>query len=324
MEPAPSGPSVKLAPRIVGACVPWMWLAGLTLAHVAPWCGLAAARTLPVEAGLVLGTPLLLLAPSRHSRRMCTTAWILGWVVLSPTPVALLRSLTPLPAKGSLRVVTLNCAGGDVRAAEEAFRLQPQLLLLQESPSSTQIRALLRRHPGWTATVGPDASILAQGSVRPFVGPDRHTDFVAAEVRLAGGGQPFRVASLRLTAPLLRLDFWNPVAWRAYAEDRSLRKRDLERIVRQLQAAGSAGWILGGDFNTPPDPYVEGALAPLGLRDASSSAGRGWGGTGPAEFPLVRIDRILCPEGWRVRAAWTVRSAFSDHRMVVADLEPSP
>lgn len=300
-----------------------MWLAVLTLAHLAPWCRLAAARTLPVEAGLLLGAPLLLLSRSRLSRRLGSAAWILAWMVLSPTPLALLRALAPRPQPGTIRVVSLNCAGGDVRAAEEAFRLRPNLILLQETPSSTDVRRLLQQHPGWSALVGMDASILAQGSVRPFLDPDRHPEFVAAEVHLAGSELPLQAVSLRLRPPLLRLDFWNPAAWRAYAEDRRLRRRELDRIADKLRGGGSSHWIVGGDFNTPPDPCVEQALAPLNLQDAYASSGRGWGGTGPSEYPLVRIDRILCPRGWKVRSAWTVRSSFSDHLVVVADLEPS-
>ncbi|MFN3682362.1 MAG: endonuclease/exonuclease/phosphatase family protein [Fimbriimonadaceae bacterium] len=310
--------------RLAANWAPWLWLAATALAHALPRCGLAAARTLPVEAALLLGAPLLGLPRSRLWRGLAAAAWVFGWTALSPTPLALLRSLPPIPSSGTLRVVTLNCAGGDPRCVEEALRLQPRLILLQESPSSAEIRTLLRRHPGWSAAIGLDASILALGRLRPLGGPERHPDFVAAEVRLAGEPRRLYAASLRLQPPLLRLDFWNPGAWNAYADDRRSRKRELERIADDLRGEGSSAWIFGGDFNVPPDPCVDRALSRLGLQDAFSVAGRGWGGTGPADFPLVRIDRILCPRGWRVRAAWTVLSAFSDHRMVVADLEPAP
>ncbi|MEJ5169587.1 MAG: endonuclease/exonuclease/phosphatase family protein [Fimbriimonadales bacterium] len=269
---------------------------------------------------MLLGAPLLRLASRGPGRWLAACAWMISWCWLSPTPLGLLRSVVASSQAPRLRIVSLNCAGGDVRAVEEAMATNAHVILLQESPSSDEVRRLLNRHPGWQAAVGIDASVLARGSVRALPGIGRQPNFQAAGVRLPGYPQPLHVASLRLQPPTLRLDFWNRSAWRAYASDRSSRRSELRAIVERLQAIKPGEWILGGDFNTPPDPCVDQALNGLQLQDAFPAAGRGWGGTAPADFPLVRIDRILCPKGWSVRASWTIRSRFSDHRMVVADL----
>jgi endonuclease/exonuclease/phosphatase (EEP) superfamily protein YafD len=62
----------------------------------------------------------------------------------------------------------------------------------------------------------------------------------------------------------------------------------------------------------------------LGLRDAFSTAGLGYGYTYGHGLRLghsfVRIDHILVSRHWDVVRSWTGGAAGSDHRPVIADL----
>lgn len=78
--------------------------------------------------------------------------------------------------------------------------------------------------------------------------------------------------------------------------------------------------IVMGDFN---GSSYDRALTPLleELRSAQRIAGRGFGFTWPARFPMARIDQILV-RGLQVRSAWVMDRTGSDHRPVAASFDP--
>jgi endonuclease/exonuclease/phosphatase (EEP) superfamily protein YafD len=87
--------------------------------------------------------------------------------------------------------------------------------------------------------------------------------------------------------------------------------------------------ILAGDLNAPEHSVVVRTLLDLGLRDAFSVAGRGWGFThGHSLQPgvsFLRIDHILVSPEIGVRDARIGWRGGSEHRPVVADLViPTP
>ncbi len=92
--------------------------------------------------------------------------------------------------------------------------------------------------------------------------------------------------------------------------------RDLARSRRPL--------VLAGDLNAPQSSPVIGSLLAVGLRDAFTSAGRGYGYShGHAlrhGFDFLRIDHILVSPDVGVMACFTGRSDASEHRPVIADL----
>jgi len=105
--------------------------------------------------------------------------------------------------------------------------------------------------------------------------------------------------------------------------------RYLERSYRgrTLQMQDVLAWtdvdeplILAGDFNTPPAGRHYDLFARR-YEDAFPQAGWGWGLTYPAAFPLVRIDYLWHTREWRTVGFRTDRSAISDHRSLVVDLE---
>ena len=77
--------------------------------------------------------------------------------------------------------------------------------------------------------------------------------------------------------------------------------------------------IVMGDFN---GSSYDRALGPLldQVRSAQRLAGRGFGFTWPARFPMARIDQILV-RGLQPRRAWVMARTGSDHRPVAASLD---
>ncbi|WP_022835297.1 endonuclease/exonuclease/phosphatase family protein [Salisaeta longa] len=126
--------------------------------------------------------------------------------------------------------------------------------------------------------------------------------------------KPWRAALTRM----LNGTFW----WEAIETYRQamLRRAREARVLRDLIAHEPLPVIVLGDFNSTRHHWAYHHVAE-GLRDAYTIAGRGWGGTYPATWPLVRIDHILVSKALRVQGARVLPTyGYSDHRPVVAEL----
>ncbi len=95
----------------------------------------------------------------------------------------------------------------------------------------------------------------------------------------------------------------------------------MEELAGFLNGAAPDGPLLvGGDFNAPAGDAIYRLLRPR-LRDAFAVAGRGWGNTALNDIPVSRIDQVWASDAFRPTAVTARRTAYSDHRMVVADLQ---
>lgn len=265
-----------------------------------------------VVPGLVLGASAR--GVTHLVRAGVLLAWFIVWFAMDDQPRAFLPSLAP--AVGPItKVVSVNCAGGDVQVAREALTEAADIYLFQESPSSQEIQRLREElGPEWGAVTGPDASILAKGKLDRAAIPPGTGDFVAAR------WNDTLIVSLRLTPPVFRLDYYAPACWAAYQENRDIRRAQLAGIMAWVTAhRHGESLILGGDFNTPPDPWVQAPLRSQAV-DAFAAAGRGWGGTAINALPLVRIDQVWAGGKWRPISARARKSRHSDHRMVIVEV----
>ena len=108
--------------------------------------------------------------------------------------------------------------------------------------------------------------------------------------------------------------------WQQNFEDRMTQARALADVV----AASRRPVIVAGDLNAPESSPVLGALRAAGLRDAFSSAGKGYGYTqGHALRPgisFLRIDHILVSATLGVHDCFVGSKEGSEHRPVIADL----
>ncbi|MFJ4753914.1 MULTISPECIES: endonuclease/exonuclease/phosphatase family protein [unclassified Streptomyces] len=90
------------------------------------------------------------------------------------------------------------------------------------------------------------------------------------------------------------------------------------RLAAALGAEPLARTLVVGDFNGTTDDDALSVLTSR-LRSAQDVAGKGFGLSWPASFPLARIDHILV-RGLEPRSAWTLPATDSDHLPVAASL----
>jgi endonuclease/exonuclease/phosphatase (EEP) superfamily protein YafD len=295
----------------------------------------AAVTVFPVWFWLFPGLLLLAVGYHRAHRRWFAAAlclWLFYLTLLAEEPKSLIRSLGPVSSdweaarqRGEgMRVVSLNCAGGSPEAALEIAAYNPDIVLLQESPPRKEVEEIGRRLFGEQAATlwGLDASIVARGSLEPRALPRALQSYCAqARLRLPNGFQT-EVFSLRLQPVPFRADLWNPDCWRTMMRDRRQRRLQLQAVVHRIAATPApVPVILGGDFNAPQGDAIFQSLRPR-LRDAFSAAGRGWGNTITADYPVLRIDQIWVSDRFHPVSVVARRLQNSDHRLVICDLLP--
>ena len=269
----------------------------------------AAMTVWPVWFWLGPGLLLVRIGWRRRWGWVLTGLWGIGVLGFMDEPRSLLRTRHET---GTLRVVSLNCAGEDAAAAEIAA-YHPDIVLIQESPSTKALQDLARVIGG-ALIVEPDRTLIVRGEVTPVTLP-KSTRAVRARVRTAGVSA--NVVCLRLWPHPMGDDFWSPELWKAHAAAEREQRDALQAIINDLPADEPV--IVGGDFNAPVgDPVYR--LMPAGLRDSFREAGSGWGNTLPNGFPLWRIDQIWISRHFCATSVVAQKTKHSDHRLVVCEL----
>lgn len=230
--------------------------------------------------------------------------------------------LAALPSKTkSIRIISLNCSGGTLQAAEDAARLKPDLLLLQESPGKEELDKFAKRvfGPDGVAIVGPDASIVGKGIAQVQTEP-HVSNFVVARWNFRTG-EPLNIVSLRLQPPTLRFDLYDPAAWKEFSDAQANRVKEMADIKAELQRLNITPDVIAGDFNAPPN-LTSGSVLVKGLNDAFKSSGVGFGATCVSPMPcIVRIDQIWTSRNFKSVRTWRSYTENSDHMMLVADFD---
>ena len=258
-------------------------LATITFWPAYIWAVPGAALVIPVMRGR-----------SRRLRALLILPWIL-FVLANREEFSLTRIFGSRQQQG-IRIVSLNCAGGSVAAAREAFKLRPDIILLQETPGERDVRKLCIEYYGdgtgkvGSVLCGPDCSIIARGGIQPYDLGSSRLQCTAGRVSLHG--TELDVASVRLVPPVFRTDIWSPDCWRAQAENRRIRRAQLRAVMDTLNAqAKGVPLVVGGDFNAPARDGALREMTPR-LRDAFADAGKGWGNTVLNDFPVQRPDQF--------------------------------
>jgi endonuclease/exonuclease/phosphatase (EEP) superfamily protein YafD len=302
---------------------------GIMLCYITRDDRVSVITLLPFWVWGIIGTGLSTIAWQWHRKRwqlLIPVIWILLTLFYSDDVSRFIRPhlFSKRPASGlHLRIISLNCAG-QAAAAAEPGSWKPDIVLLQESPSSNDVSRLAREWFGNEADflVGWDCSIIARGRLTRLSGL-KTTRFTQARLTLPQG-KDMEVVSLRLIPPETRLDLWSPACWRAHLHDRLERKWEMQQLVDELQGfKADIPHIAGGDFNSPAGDAVSRLLKPR-LKDTFREGGIGWGNTGINEFPISRPDQIWVSGDYQTIAAWAVKTRNSDHRMVVCDLVLHP
>lgn len=264
----------------------------------------------------IIALPFVSLRPRAIAKpaSLCLLTWTCAVLLLREPGLGLFLPAAPKPTN-ALRVVVLNCAGGETAAIREALEVDADVWLLQETTGPTNMRATLDEiDPSLNLVADFDACIVAKAKLTEAqkAGNSSVGDF-------EWKGQSIRLVSLRLAPPTFRLDWWNPEAHRAYQDDMRSRRKQLKEILDGAGVETAKIGLVGGDFNST-NRHAFATMMP-GWSEGDLAAGRGWPGTGTNDFPLARVDQLWASPSIRVMQAFVQKTRNSDHRMVIADLE---
>jgi len=314
--------------------VSFLLLVALTIGYLGRWDMVAAATFLPFWTWSIFGLLLIFAGwfflREKRVVQVLSLLWLTAAVFVSDDLSRFVFSAGQSPPsslqtgeRGPIRIVTLNCAG-HAAAAAEIVREKPEIVFLQESPPEQSVSELARTLFGSEGRYlyGLDCSLIARGSIAPLPSPEGN-HFLRAKITLLGG-PTIEVTNLRLNPPEIRLDLWSPACWKAHQQDRAQRREHLQNLLTQPD------WnnpdilrIVAGDFNVPAGDGILRLLKPH-LRDAFREAGIGWGNSAISGLPVARPDQIWISRSLRPLAVWSKPSTFSDHLMILCDVEADP
>lgn len=225
----------------------------------------------------------------------------------------------PAAAGPRFRVVSWNVAGGtpvDDLASERA-----DFYLLQETGwiDPTTLEGPLKGFT-WRPEIDPAVLSRAPVETQPTrkVGPWQEPQVVVTTV----GDRRVLLVNVRLMLPSIVVaaaTFESPSDLIRLHNERRAQFEHLRILTTQtMERTGVGTVVLCGDFNSPGGMRSYEPLRGF-LRDVWPEAGRGWGGTMTAAFPVSRIDQCwITPDLVALEAR--VRRGASDHRRLVVDL----
>jgi endonuclease/exonuclease/phosphatase (EEP) superfamily protein YafD len=318
--------------------------AALQAGTIGPWW-LELARYLPLP---LLVLPLL-------AALVVSLRWLgRGWALACAATLALFVTLTlgfewhagdsAVDGKSGvrLRLMTYNIKayraedrpGGFDELAREVALQRPDILMMQDAGEM-----LPDREPGkpWPGPVFGLPNVYAVGQ---FIIASRHPLHECGVGRVgrpgAERGYAHCVASVDgIELKLATTHFESPRSGLNAARHEGLEGADEWRqnyAHRLTQATGfqqaladmPRPLVVSGDLNAPESSSVVRRLLAVGLRDAFSSAGRGFGYSYGHSFRLrfsfLRIDHILISPGIGVADCFVGSAVPSEHRPVIADL----
>lgn len=139
-------------------------------------------------------------------------------------------------------------------------------------------------------------------------------------------GQPLTVATAHFQTPragLMAARHQGLGGLEGWQRNHAQRMTQTHQLARDL-AAVAGPLVLAGDLNAPPASPVLATLEAVGLRNAFSLAGRGYGYSYGHSlrwgYDFLRIDHIYVSRDIDVIDSFVAAGDASDHRPVVADL----
>ena len=289
----------------------------------------AAVLVLPRWLWIVPGLLFAALGWTRQRGRFAYLAallWMLYALFFVQEFRRLVRWKTASDQNADLRVISLNCNGGNEAAAAEVKDFHPDLVFFEESPLRPLVQKMATNLLGTNAEsfCSSDVSLIAKGHITPLpVENSASAPFIHARVEFPSG-LVAEVFVVRLQPYNIRADLWSPDCWQKQSAIRKIQRSQFEWIEREVEKVPKdVPIILGGDFNLPAGDKLFRILNPR-LRDTFRETGGGWGDTLDNNLPILRIDQIWCDSHFKSAATFAQPTANSDHRMVICDLSRSP
>jgi vancomycin resistance protein VanJ len=336
--------TARLLRLVVGAIVSALFLltAAQQLANVGPWW-LELSRYVPYPAYLLPALLALLLS-----------FWLgRAWVAASAVTLVLVLTIMmggvwPRPDAGgtAVRLMTYNVkaylaarhGGGFDRLAREVALHDPDILVMQDAHEShgASDRSVFESGPVFDY---PHVQVVDQYVVASrfplrdcalrHIG--RHSEALAyVRCVVEAKGVEIQLVTVHFESPRSGLNaarregLEGAADWQRNFQERLGQSRALAGALAGELAADRRPLVLAGDLNAPESSSVIRTLLALGLRDAFSTAGRGYGYTyGQAlkvGFSFLRIDHILVSPEIGVARCFVGNGEASEHRPVIADL----
>jgi endonuclease/exonuclease/phosphatase family metal-dependent hydrolase len=242
------------------------------------------------------------------------------------------------PGAAGFRLMTWNAKTGYARHREggygdlawEIATHDPDVLVMQDAEFGRDlpppVREALRGRSTYASGEYFVASRLPMRDCRdvPINHPRREQYFVRCTLTV--GGVDIDLVNVHLISPRMGLNAARREGLEGaddWAENYAIRLFQSGQLVRQF-AGTQRPLIVAGDLNASEKSPVVQQLLAIGLRDAHSAAGLGFGYShGHAlkpRFSFLRIDHVLVSREIAVRSADTGGARASEHRPVIADL----
>ena len=259
-----------------------------------------------------------------------TFVWLLLVGFIAEEPLGLLRSCiyferdcnSACTGGNCLRVISLNCAGGNLNAAEELYQYIPDIVLIQESPPLKDLKIFVEKlfTDGGEFVMEGDTAILARGRVTKTEVSNEHRLFMTGARVFLFSGLEIETFSVHLPPPVSGTNLFSSDCWQEHRDDRRMRLQKIAAIREHLGLINdSVPLVVGGDFNASPWTQAAKILSPR-LYDSFGQGGIGWPGTAPAHLPLWRVDQIWTSRHFKTVKVWSENCKHSDHRIVICDL----
>ncbi len=271
-------------------------------------------------------------------------AWVAGPIMGFCWPS---QGLRQVPEKARFRIMTWNVkyglhgASGQSSLREEIERTRPDIVLFQdagrilEGPMGQFFRQWATHSEGQFMVASRFA--LSGFEVRPISLPWEKSSCLRCQTRI--GSATITLYNVHLETPRKGLNAIKSARNRPWYLPNAVQQMEANILTRLMQAHILNNFILResgqhiivtGDLNSPDASQVCAGLRDIGLHDAFTEGGRGYGYT-YGHFLLLhripwlrlswmRIDHIMvCSQLMAVRA-WAGTGEASDHRPVIADI----
>lgn len=223
-----------------------------------------------------------------------------------------------------LRLLTWNIAGSGLGAAGEVERLTqmaPDIIFLQECSGGENLTPALMQHEFFRQYhLGSGGrKLISRFPLKRLSNVALHK-WRADVWQLQVADRPVTCINVHLSRHDLRTQLVRGFTWDGLRKAIVRTRHELSDLRQTLLHYARRGTVIvAGDFNLPAR-YPELLRATRGWKDCFATRGFGWGGTVPAKFPAIRVDKIFVPAGARVCYAGSVPTRLSDHYMALAEV----
>ncbi len=333
------------APVVTHLARAWVTLCALAASAVAIAFHSSALATWWVELLRYLPLPVFLVPAVLAVLVSSRLRWVWRGVAVATLAIVLIAlmglELNPGDTgSGLVRIMTFNAkvhlaSGAPAslsRIAWEIAQHDPDVLVMQDAKFSgppelpAPMRAALRNYQVYRSGQYLVASRLPMRDCHDGEMSYRHEPHHFVRCLVSAHGVEFDLVTAHLASPRRGLDATRREGvdglseWQTNLDNRLTQ---VGKLVRDL-AGHTRPMVVAGDLNAPQHSPVLQELLRLGLHDAFSRAGVGFGYTHGHSlrpgFSFLRIDHILVSDPIGVRDCFVGGREASEHRPVIADL----